>query len=45
MMQEAMRRQIYYILFDFKYQGQFCNFLILGIGYANCPLDLLLGFI
>jgi len=26
-MQEAVRR-IYYILFDFMYQGKFCNFLI-----------------
>ena len=28
MMQEARGRQIYYILFDFMYQGQFCNFII-----------------
>ena len=28
MMQEAVRRQISYILFDFMYQEQFCNFLI-----------------
>ena len=28
MMQEAKGRQIYYILFDFMYQGQFCNFII-----------------
>ena len=31
-MQEAVRRQIYYILFDFMYQGQFYNFLILWNG-------------
>ena len=32
MMQEAMGRPIYYISFDFMYQGQFCNFLMFWNG-------------
>ena len=33
-MQEAMGRQIYYILLDFMYQGQFCNFIIFWNGQS-----------
>jgi len=29
---KAMGRQIYDILFDFMYQGQFCNFIIFWNG-------------
>ena len=39
LMREAVRK-IYYILFDFMYQGQLCNFLIFW--NRLCPLGLTL---
>ena len=37
-MQVLGQCSFYYVLFIFKWQGQFCNFIISGIGCANCLL-------